>query len=495
MFMTKKVALTYLGIRSNARDPEGSDGLRLWLPMIFGATAYLTLLASGNRLLNDSDIYWHIAVGQWIVEHRALPHGDPFSFTMHGKPWITSEWLSEILYLAAFKISGWTGPVIVAALSVATAFFLLTRLLLRTLPNIPVMILVGAAMVMTAPHLLARPHVLVFPLLVLWVNGIVQAAEDQCAPSIVYLPLIALWANLHGSFMLGLALIVPSALEALWTADKSARWTLGFQWLRFGLLSFGAACLTPYGLESILVTFRVFGLGDTLSTISEWRPQDFATLGAFEGCLLAGIAYALSSGFKLPPWRVAILVVLLHEALAHRRYVDVMGLAGPFYIARPLAQHLSQGAIPKATASIWRRLVPTTAVLVGVTCLVKATVDYTPPQTPVAAVEKIKELQLHRILNEYSFGGYLIYQNIPTFVDSRAELYGAAFLTRFQRAVTLGDVEDFASLLREYQIDATLLSPSSQAIGLLDRMGDWERIYADQVAVVHRYRGGPESRK
>ena len=38
---------------------------------------------------------------------------------MPGAPWITSAWLSEILYLGAFKLVGWVGPVILAALSVA----------------------------------------------------------------------------------------------------------------------------------------------------------------------------------------------------------------------------------------------------------------------------------------------------------------------------------------------------------------------------------------
>ena len=100
-----------------------------------------------------------------------------------------------------------------------------------------------------------------------------------------------------------------------------------------------------------------------------------------------------------------------------------------------------------------------------------------------------------RILNENYFGGYLIYKGIPTFVDSRAEFYGATFLTRFQRAVTLEDVGDFVRLLDEYSIGATLLFAWSPAVGLLDRMEGWERIYADDIAVVHYHRGKAASGK
>jgi hypothetical protein len=119
-----------------------SEHLSLWLPLIFAATAYLTLVTRMDLLLRDSDTYWHITVGQWIIDHRAVPHVDLFSFTMRGAPWITSAWLSEVLYFAAFKLAGWRGPAVLAALSASVAIFLLTHLLLKRLPNIPVAIAV-----------------------------------------------------------------------------------------------------------------------------------------------------------------------------------------------------------------------------------------------------------------------------------------------------------------------------------------------------------------
>src|SRR4051794_28403727 len=248
----------------NVAHPR-SDTLRPWLPLIFASTAYLTLITKMVSLLRDSDTYWHIVVGQWVINHRAIPHVDLFSFTMRGAPWITSSWLSEVLYFAAFKLAGWPGPAILAALSASLTFFLMTRLLLKRLPNVPVMILVSAGIVMTTHRALARPHVLIFPLIVIWVHGLVQGAEERRAPSLAYLPLVTLWANLHGSFTLALALIAPFACEALWTADKSARLRIALQWLRFALLAVGAACITPYGVESILVTFRILDLGAALS--------------------------------------------------------------------------------------------------------------------------------------------------------------------------------------------------------------------------------------
>ncbi|WP_338699128.1 hypothetical protein V5279_16685 [Bradyrhizobium sp. 26S5] len=477
-------------------SPMRSDHLRAWLPLIFGATAYLTLIGRIDSLLRDTDIYWHIAVGQWIIDHRAVPHVDPFSFTMRDAPWITSGWLSEVLYFAAFKLAGWPGAAFLAALSASVAFFLLTHLLLKRLPNTPVMILVGGGLVMTAFHMLARPHVLIFPLMVVWANALVQASEERRAPSFVYLPLITLWANLHGSFTLGLALIAPFALEAIWTADKSARVAIALRWLGFGALALVAACITPYGPESILVTFRILDLGPILSTIGEWKPAlDFGTLNPITICFIAGMAYVLYSGLKLPPIRIAALLAVVSQTLAHVRYVDVCALVAPFFTAGPLAQHLGWPQLQHN-----RKIVPVsrTALVIAiaglaiVTGVILGTGDHTPPRAPRVAVEKLRQLNAGRILNDYSFGGYLISQGSPTFIDSRAELYGPVFLNRYLRTVSLDDLADFVKLLDEYKIDATLLFPSTPAIALLDRMPEWERTYADDIAVVHvrRMRAG-----
>jgi hypothetical protein len=476
--------------------PARSDHLRPWLPLIFAATACLTLISRSVSVLSDADIYWHIVVGQWIIDHRAVPHTDMFSFTMSGEPWITSAWLSEVLFYAAFRFAGWPGPVMLAALSASSAIFLLTLLLLKRLPNVPVMIIVAAGIAMTATHTLARPHVLIFPLMVVWANALVDASEQRRAPSLWYLPLITLWANLHGSFTLGLALIGPFALEAVWSADKSDRVKIALQWLRFGGLALAAACITPYGPASILVTIRILQLGPVLSKIGEWQPLDFSQMDPVTACLIAGVGYVLYRGLRLPPIRIAALLAVIWQTLAHVRYVDVCALVAPFFIAGPLAQHLSWPQLQhgrKVVQPARMAFVAAIVALVVATGAIVAVVDHTPPLVPRVAAEKIKTLKATRVLNDYYFCGYLMFQGIPTFVDSRAELYGPAFLTRYLRALSLQDAADFVRLLDEYKIDATLLLPSARAVGLLDRLPEWERAYADEVAVVHTRRAHREN--
>ncbi len=95
------------------------------------------------------------------------------------------------------------------------------------------------------------------------------------------------------------------------------------------------------------------------------------------------------------------------------------------------------------------------------------------------------------ILNAYDFGGYLDFVGIPAFIDGRAELYGMKYIMRHSRALDLQSLPDFLALLDEYKIGATLLTPSTPAVGLLDRLPEWKRVYADDVAVVHTRRSAP----
>ena len=69
---------------------------RIDLPLLVAVLLIPAVLGSSQTIFNDGDVSWHIATGQWILDHRAIPHTDPFSFTWAGKPWVPIEWLAEV---------------------------------------------------------------------------------------------------------------------------------------------------------------------------------------------------------------------------------------------------------------------------------------------------------------------------------------------------------------------------------------------------------------
>ena len=95
-----------------------------------------------------------------------------------------------------------------------------------------------------------------------------------------------------------------------------------------------------------------------------------------------------------------------------------------------------------------------------------------------------REVQGEHVLNDYSFGGYLIFAGVRPFVDPRAELYGDAFLKRYAQIIA-PDPGVLRDLLRRYDIRWTILSRQSPVAGEMDALAGWHRLYADNVAVVH----------
>ncbi len=459
---------------------------RCTLPCVLGVCLFAGLLLLGNRLLADPDTYWQIRIGQQILETGSLPRTDTFSFTMQGQKWISTQWLAQVLYAVAFTRAGWAGPVVLTAASIASAFAILAWFVRRRLEAAPTLVLLMAALAMASPHFLVRPHALAMPVMVAWFDGLIAAADRSKSPSYWLLPLIALWANLHGSFILGLALIGPIALDVVLKVDAPLRVRMLLRWFVFGLVALAASCLTPYGVEAIRAARNILNLGAALPLIAEWRPSDFSRLGAFEICLLLGLGAVLFRGLTLPVMRIVLLLGLLHMALAHVRNVTVLALLLPIVIAAPLATRFGRADEKEKTELPCGMLA--VAALVAMTAMASFVIAgnrYAPSSSLAPAVAALKERGVARVLNDYDFGGYLIWSGIPVAIDGRTELYGERFMVELDDAMTLKSPDALFNLLTSQQIDATLLRRLTPAAQLLDHVDGWRKVFADENAVAH----------
>ena len=475
------------GVEAFPRDRTFSlAGAPAWL--WFGIGVYALMLAGSGALLGDSDTYWQIAVGQWIVDHHAMPRVDSYSFTKAGETWTSSSWLSQVLYATSYNLAGWTGPVVLAATCIAATFALLVQILGRRIPAAYAIAIAIAALSLSMGHFLARPHVLVLPILLAWANGLMSASERGQAPSPWLLPLMGLWANLHGGFLFGLVLVGAFALDALWNAERAQQRSVALRWAAFGIGALIACCATPYGWGSILAARKILDLGELLHLIYEWMPANFSKLSVFELTILMLIAGALYGGVKLTPPRIALVLGLLHMALAHVRNVEIFALLLPIVVLAPVASQFELKPAWTARTGASMPVMAVVMILLGCwTWLLAANTPFAPPEShsPAAAVEALKAHNPKRVLNDLPFGGYLIWRQLPVFIDGRAELYGEAFVIAYYRAMQLKDVNQFLDILKRWDIDAVLLTPHTPAVGLLDHLGGWRRAYADDNAVLH----------
>jgi hypothetical protein len=474
---------------------EAVSPMRGLLPLWVSVFIYALFIVAGNRLLLDPDTMWQITVGQWILDHRAVPETDVYSFTMRGQPWISTQWLAQVIYAKAFSIAGWSGPVVVAASAIAATFALLAKFLTRRLSDSTTLVFLAAALALTVPHLLARPHVLALPLMVAWAGGMIAAADRRGAPPFWLLPVMALWANLHGGFVFGLVLIAPIGLDAVLSADAASRRSLILRWAAFAVAALVLSCCTPYGWNSLLASQKILALGDALPLIREWRPADFGSVGPLEIFLLLGIGLALLRGIQLPPLRIVLLLGLVHMALAQGRAAEILALLAPLILAAPLAKQIggAEGCHSNAAPPPRGMLFAGVAALLLAGTFAFASVHRYEPHTqgsPVAAVAELKKLNLTRVFNDYDFGGYLIANGVAPFIDGRTELYGEKFFVDHNAASGLMEPENLFRLLEDYKIEATLMRTQSAATKLLDHIDGWQKIYADDIATIHLRKSG-----
>jgi hypothetical protein len=168
--------------------------------------------------LDNNDVWIHLTTGGLILDEGAVPRTDRYSFTAAGSRYVAHEWLAAVLYATAERVAGIPGVVVAAKLlpTLAIVAMLLAAVAATRAPwglALPVLVL---ALTVLRYRILARPELLALPLLLamlalLWRDR--EAARAGRRTRAVYglVPLEALWANLHGSFPLGIALVLVFA--------------------------------------------------------------------------------------------------------------------------------------------------------------------------------------------------------------------------------------------------------------------------------------------
>jgi len=448
--------------------------------------------------LSDPDTYWHIATGQWMLSQHSVPRYDPFSFTVSGRPWVDGEWLSQLVLALVYQNGGWRALVLFTTIVVFLTFALLYRQLATILRENIALGVAAVLIVFAFFNFLARPHVLSFPIIVLWTAHLARASEQSRLPPLWLLPLMVLWANLHGGFTLGLLLTVAFGADAAIAAKAPERKRIVTFWIAFFVCALLASFVTPYGYKPIVETLRVFQLGETLNWIGEMRAVSFQS-ELFHGIiLLILLGLALVFGARLRPGRVVLLLGLLLLAFMHVRGLALVALTAPFIVSYDLKKQFPSLGHSDDQIVIrferFGRVVKSVSWAAFAASICAATVSYvlfksneTPRAqiTPAAAVDYAKAHLSGPVLNSYNFGGYLIFRGIKTFVDGRQLLFGRAFVTELVGATSVGGLNRLEMLADKYKICWTLFEANSIPAFYLDHSANWERMYADEIAVVH----------
>ena len=209
------------------------------------AALILLIFSAAIATPTDADLWGHLAFGRDIVASGQPVQTDVYSFTTD-RQWVNHEWLSEVAFFVAYRIGGPIGLIAFKLFLIGAVLSLVWLHLRRWVDRNTRSILLAATFVGTfwrthnvRPQLFS---VLLFTMLLLCL----RSADSGRRSRLYFVPLIAaVWANVHGGWILGLAVYGLWAIARL--ADRDVSWRERLLPLAIGIVAVAATLLNPWG--------------------------------------------------------------------------------------------------------------------------------------------------------------------------------------------------------------------------------------------------------
>lgn len=433
---------------------------------LFVVVPVLGVVMAAARSITDNSFLWHVRAGTIQLDAGEVLRADPFSFTAGGESWRTQSWIADLGYgllERTFDGLGWVWPLVAATMVVT--LMLVGIAAYREAPNplvvAGVLFFVGWLVLRT---LVPRPVVFSHLLLAALVVALSRRRLWWAVPLLLWV-----WAGIHGSFVIGLGLVV---LEAVRTGRRELAGVAG--------LSAVTVSLTAHGLALWGILLKFAENRGALDLIQEWAPPDLTDPSVAPYALFVILIVAGAARGRIEP-RDLILVVpfLLFGLTSFRALIPAVLVLAP-WVARSVsfparARREEAGALNVAIAV--GLLVA--AVWAGFT---RAETQPDEELFPVAAAAALEDGPL---FHGDAVGGYLIWAEWPdrlVYTDDRAELYGEK---RFQEfADTRAGLPVWRAVFATHGITQALLSADASGLQEVLAASGWAERYRDDEYVL-----------
>jgi putative Ca2+/H+ antiporter (TMEM165/GDT1 family) len=466
-------------------------------PVVLGALLVMLTVLTVRSRFNDPDTWWHLKTGEIIWKTHSIPRVDLFSFTAAGHPWIAQEWLSELTIYGAYRLGGYSG--LMLWLCLASSLLVIAGYLLSAIysQNMKVAFIGGLLVWLFATVGFAiRPHVigyllLIGELLILHIGRTHNTRWFFALP-----PLFALWINFHSSFIFGFlvlgVVLVCSFMKfecALLVSKRENGRVCKMLTVAFGL-STAFLFINPIGPKLIWYPIAVmFKQRLNIASVAEWQPLPFSDIRVWALLGTAGfiLLLPLVTQVRLRLTELVLIAIGFGLAVQHQRMLVLFGILTAPVLSRLLAQSWDhyQPAGDRVLPNAITLGLAAFAIMAGFPDAANLT-QQLEKANPVKAVQFLEHSGLSgRMLNEYVYGGYLIWaaSNRKVFIDGRADLFEPAdVLAIYGRWALLQ--EDPRLLLNQYGIRICLLSRNHPMTYIMPLLVGWKLIYSDANSAI-----------
>ena len=478
--------------------------------LLFLSTLIFIILVTALPV-NNPDIWYHLKVGEWIWENRAIPKKDFFSFTAEGREWIAQWWFYDVIVYFLQSHFGFQSLVYLKiTIALLIFFFLLKTLRFYLLPNSFSLPLLVFSFLIISTAWVDRPHVFsyLFVVVLMWILISYQFGKKK---TLLFIPpLFFLWANIHASIPLALILVIFLILSEIWKKIAEGKRELGkilpSDLILIFLLGAVASFINPNTYKTHLYVFKI-DPQFVSSNIVEWIPLSnffadwhiqlflfFGFLSLFSFCFVL-LRPPKEKTFQISLFELLITFSLFYLSFSALRFAPVFVLLILPFMAKNTFL---------VTNRVWLRMKkkwpPIRGYINSFLILVILTLCFLNERgikghhfgvemsaLPVEAAEFIDRNNPPPFMfHVFNWGGYLIWRLYPkykVFIDGRLAMYVPDIYNEWLQVALAR--ENWREILEKYKINFCLISnePEWNRLGrALEEDPNWVLVYWDNMA-------------
>lgn len=325
-------------------------------------------------------------------------------------------------------------------------------------------------MLILANKILPRPHLISYILFLVTILIAFQIQKGKSNKLIFLVPIISiLWSNIHGgSSNLSYIIYGIFLLDSIRRKDKE----LSKKYLTALVLSLLFIVINPHGIKMIFYPYQNMTYKVMLYCIDEWqRLNIFSIDGIFYLLFIISIIHILFKNRK----QVSLLTILLISIFT------LLAIKSTRFM--PYLLIVSTSIIPNyiQTSKFKIDIIPIFIFVVLVFIILTITIVI--PQVNNSfkrisddMIKYLKEKENLVLYNSYNLGGYLIYKDIPVFIDSRADIY---INCNFSDACQIEKGYQ-PNLLEKYNFNTLIIENKSGAYSYLKNNDNYELYMQDK---------------
>ncbi len=460
----------------------------------------------------------HLSFGRLIVESKSIPDYEIFQFSMQDQPFNYSSWLFGSAIYLAFLLGGPSGPILLKALILCSAWAAMYYDAVRPYRNRLLALAGLAALAVFAQYrFVVRPEMALMFFLPFSIFAL-NAYRYERKKYLYVLPLVhLLWGNTHSSINLMFvpfgAFLAGGLLQKVFAGRKFLESEApDMRQLRTVLLVFGlsflGSILSPYGLRQYFYAAQYMSSEWFQQAIFELMPP---TQGMRQTIFVIDAVVVLTLLLNLK--RLSLTDVLLVLPFLYLPFMGIRFIFISYMITVPVAIRNLSGFLDrfpsgKGMQHRWATIAGTVVVLA--VCLFAAMrippvwlqerepgfgFDYR--QMPRGAVNYLDRRGISgRVMNHFHFGQYIVWTGFPErsiFIDSRGYLT-PELLEKYSRFTFSPPM--LQGLQKQYGFEILMLNypvnfASNVANDFWFRNRDWALVYFDDTALVYLRRKGP----